>query len=127
MELARKLGAEILGEAPQGREFRVTLDASGRPDGLHAALSAAGPAGICHSFGIAWRDVALPVNSMFMQGVTFTSGRANVRPNIPHVLALIADGTVDPLPVFSDIVSFAEAPTALAQGLRKPLVVRDGY
>jgi threonine dehydrogenase-like Zn-dependent dehydrogenase len=127
VELARKLGAEILGEAPQGREFRVTLDASGRPDGLHAALSAAGPAGICHSFGIAWRDVALPVNSMFMQGVTFTTGRPNVRPNIPNVLALIADGTVDPLPVFSDIVSFAEAPTALAQGLRKPLVVRDGY
>jgi threonine dehydrogenase-like Zn-dependent dehydrogenase len=127
VELARKLGAEILSEVPKGREFRVTLDASGRPDGLHAALRAVGPAGNCHSFGIAWKDVALPVDSMFMQGVTFTTGRANVRPNIPDVLALIADGTVDPLPVYSDVVSFDDAPTALAQVLRKPLVVRDGY
>ena len=55
VELAHKLGAEILGEAPQGREFRVTLDASGRPGGLRAALRAAGPAGICHSFGIPGR------------------------------------------------------------------------
>ncbi len=127
VDLARKLGAEILGEAPHGREFRVTIDASGRPGGLRAALRAAGPAGICHSFGISWQDVALPVDSMFMKGVTFTTGRANVRPNIPDVLALIADGTVDPLPVYSDIVSFDDAPTALAQGLRKPLVVREGY
>jgi alcohol dehydrogenase len=86
VELARKLGAEILGEVAKGREFRVSLDASGRPDGLYAALRAAGPAGVCHSFGIPWPDAALPVNSMFMQGVTFTSGRANVRPNIPDVL-----------------------------------------
>ena len=64
---------------------------------------------------------------MFMQGVTFTSGRANVRPNIRDVLALIADGTVDPLAAYSDVVSFDDAPTALAQVLRKPLVVRDGY
>ena len=127
VELARKLGAEILGEVPKRREFRVTLDASGRPDGLYAALRAAGPAGVCHSFGIPWQDVALPVDSMFMQGVTFTSGRANVRPNIPDVLALIADGTVDPLAVYSHVVSFDDAPTALAQVLRKPLVVRDGY
>ena len=62
-----------------------------------------------------------------MQGVTFTSGRANVRPNIPDVLALIADGIVEPLAVYSDVVSFDDAPTALAQVLRKPLVVRDGY
>jgi alcohol dehydrogenase len=50
-----------------------------------------------------------------------------VRPSIPDVLALLADGTVDPVPVFSDVVTFDEAPTALAQGLRKPVVVRGEY
>ena len=127
LELSRTLGAEILSEVPRGREFGVTIDASGRPDGLRVALKAVGPGGFCHSYGIAWSDVSLPVDSMFMQGVTFTTGRANVRPNIPEVLALIADGSIDPLPVYSDIVNFDDAPTALAQGLRKPLVVRDGY
>ncbi|MFD8811238.1 zinc-binding dehydrogenase [Streptomyces sp. NPDC059627] len=127
VELARRLGAEILDEAPPGREFQVTFDASGRPDGLHAALGAVARGGTCHSFGIYWRDVAVPAYAMYMQGVTFTTGRPDVGPDIPDVLALIADGTVDPLPVFSDVVSFDDAPTALAQGLRKPLVVRDGY
>ena len=45
----------------------------------------------------------------------------------PDVLALIADGTVDPLPVYSDTVELRRRSDRLAQGLRKPLVVRDGY
>ena len=125
--IARELGAEILGQPPAGREFKLTVDASGRPAGLRAALAATGSYGRCHSFGIYFEDVPLPLASMFMQGVTLSTGRPDVRPSIPDVLALLADGTVDPVPVFSDVVTFDEAPTALAQGLRKPVVVRGEY
>jgi len=125
--LARELGAEILDEPPRGRDFRLTVDASARPAGLHAALAATAASGRCHSTGIYFKDVALPLWSMYMKGVTFTTGRPDVRPSIPDVLALLADGAVDPLPVFSDVVSFDDAPTALVAGLRKPLLVRDGH
>ncbi|WP_434094866.1 alcohol dehydrogenase catalytic domain-containing protein [Streptomyces hyaluromycini] len=64
VELARGLGAEILDEAPPDREFQVTFDASGSPDGLRTALSAVAPNGTCHSFGIYWQDVAVPAYSM---------------------------------------------------------------
>ena len=125
--IARELGAEILDRPPAGRQFKLTVDASGRPGGLREALAATGPYGRCHSFGIYFEDVPLPLASMFMQGVTLSTGRPDVRPSIPDVLALLADGTVDPVPVFSDVVTFDEAPTALAQGLRKPVVVRGEY
>jgi hypothetical protein len=52
-------------------------------------------------------------------------GPSNVRPNIPNVLALIADGTVD-RSVFSDIVSFASSDRTCPRPARA-LVVRDGY
>jgi alcohol dehydrogenase len=125
--LAGDLGAEILGEPPVGREFPITVDASGRPEGLRAALSATGPAGHCHSVGIFFDDVALPLSSMYMQGVTFTTGRPDVAPSIPAVLEMLAAARVDPLPVFSDVLSFEDAPSALAESPRKPLVVRSGF
>jgi len=46
---------------------------------------------------------------MFKQNVTFSTGHPDVRPSIPAVLALLTDGSVDPLPVFSDIISFDDA------------------
>jgi alcohol dehydrogenase len=117
--IARNLGAEILTEQPAGLEFPITVDASGRPEGLHAALSATGPVGRCHSVGIFFDDVPLPLSSMYMQGVTFTTERPDVAPSIPSVLAP-GDGQVDPLQVFSDVISFDDAPAALGEGLRKP-------
>jgi alcohol dehydrogenase len=125
VRIATALGAEILDEPPATPEFPVTVDASGRPEGLQAALAATGAAGRCHSVGIFFADVPLPLASMYMQAVTFTTGRPDVADSIPAVLDLIAAGRVDPLAVYSDVVTFDDAPEALAQGLRKPLVVRD--
>ncbi|MFE2068637.1 alcohol dehydrogenase catalytic domain-containing protein [Streptomyces sp. NPDC059467] len=127
VELARGLGAEILEEPPRSRDFRVTVDASGRPAGLRAALAATGPSGHCHSVGIYFQDVPLPLSSMYMKGVTFSTGRPDVLPSLPDVLDLLATRMVDPISVFSDVVGYDDAPAALAQGLRKPLVVRAGH
>ena len=43
-----------------------------------------GPAGRCHSVGIFFDDVPLPLSSMFMQAVTFTTGRPGRRPFYPR-------------------------------------------
>jgi threonine dehydrogenase-like Zn-dependent dehydrogenase len=123
--LAERFGAELLTEPPTAREFGITVDASGRAAGLRLALAATGPAGHCHSVGIYFEDVVLPVNSMYMNGVTFTTGRPDVAPSIPEVLELLAAGRVDTMSVYSHVVTFDDAPRALADGLRKPLIVRD--
>jgi threonine dehydrogenase-like Zn-dependent dehydrogenase len=123
--LAAQFGAELLVEPPAAREFGVTVDASGRAAGLRLALAATGPAGRCHSVGIYFEDVALPVNAMYMNGVTFTTGRPDVAPSIPAVLELLSAGHIDTMSVFSDVITFDDAPHALAEGLRKPLIVRQ--
>jgi alcohol dehydrogenase len=123
--LAAQFGAELLVEPPAAREFGITVDASGRAAGLRLALAATGPAGRCHSVGIYFEDVALPVNAMYMNGVTFTTGRPDVAPSIPTVLELLSAGHIDTMSVFSDVITFDDAPHALAEGLRKPLIVQQ--
>ena len=125
--LAQRFGAELLTEPPPAREFGITVDASGRAAGLRLALAATGPAGRCHSVGIYFDDVALPLNSMYMDGVTFTTGRPDVAPSIPKVLELLSAGSIDAMSVFSEVITFDDAPLALAGGLRKPLVVREHH
>ena len=63
---------------------------------------------------------------MYMHGVTLTTGRPDVLAEIPDVLELVADGTVDPAPIFSGEIAGEDAPAALAELPRKPLVLRSG-
>lgn len=125
--IGERCGAVVLDDVPSGRDFPVTVDASADQRLLRAALRATAPSGHCHSTGIYFQDVALPLDAMYMNGVTFTTGRPDVRPSIPEVLALLAAGRVDPTPVFSDVVPWDDAVDALAAPLRKPVVVRDGF
>ena len=122
--LAGQFGAEVTSEQPASRAFALTVDASARPEGLRMALAATSPAGRCHSVGIYFDSVAMPLDAMYMDGIAFTTGRPDVAPSIPAVLDMLLKNRIDALAVFSDVITFDEAPTALAEGLRKPLVVR---
>ena len=126
--LAQGFGAEVLEEPPERsdrREYRITVDASARPDGLVAALRAAAPGGTCTSVGIYFGETPLPLGDMYMGGVSLETGRPNVGLAIPAVLELVAEGAVDPTPVFSGEVPWDDAADALAELPRKPLVVRE--
>jgi threonine dehydrogenase-like Zn-dependent dehydrogenase len=109
-------------EAPG--EFPVTVDASADPAGLALALRATGPAGSCHSVGIYFAGAHVPLGEMYMNGVTLTTGRPDVRPSIPAVLDAVAAGAVDPTDVFSDTIDWDDLPEALAELPRKPLARR---
>ncbi|KJK42663.1 hypothetical protein UK23_36170 [Lentzea aerocolonigenes] len=106
------------------REFPLTYDASGHPDGLTAALNATEPGGHCHSAGIYFAGVKVPTGPMYMNAVTFTTGRPDITPHLPAVLDLVGGGAVDPLPVFSDHLTFDSLPETLALLPEKPLVTR---
>jgi threonine dehydrogenase-like Zn-dependent dehydrogenase len=107
------------------REFPLTLDAAGHPDGLVAALSATAPGGHCHSAGIYFAGVQVPTGPMYMNAVTLTTGRPDITPHLPAVLDLVASGSVDPTPVFSDHITFDSLPETLMLLPEKPLVTRD--
>jgi len=72
--------------------FPITVDASGTPDGLRCALHSTAFDGTCTSRSVYLDDPALPMFSMYSRCCTLHTGRAHVRPAIPHVLDLVTAG-----------------------------------
>ncbi len=126
--LASEHGAHVvdeLSEPPATATYDLVVDASGDPAVLAAGMRLLAPAGHCHSVGIYFDDnTALPLRTAYMTGTSFTTGRPDVLGSIPDVLRHVADGSFDPTSVFSDRIDWDDAPDALAQVLRKPVVTR---
>lgn len=99
LAIAERLGANPIEmkQAPRSHgSYWVTADTSGDPSGewLAAALRSTAPYGRCTSCGMYFAPAAVPLGSMFAQGVRFTLGWANVQPLMPKVLALLAEKKV---------------------------------
>ncbi|WP_028063189.1 alcohol dehydrogenase catalytic domain-containing protein [Solirubrobacter soli] len=120
LEQAAALGAEPIAvaggwPAKLGR-FAITVDASGDHDGLHTALRSTAADGTCTSVAIYFEPATpLPLLEMYTRGCTLHTGRCHARALIPDVLALIADGRLDPAAVTSAVVGFDDAESALAE------------
>ncbi|WP_167746287.1 zinc-binding dehydrogenase [Streptomyces melanosporofaciens] len=123
--IAESYGAQSVGDIRElhRRQFPVSVDASADPGGLAGALRATAAGGHCHSVGIYFQPTEVPLMSMYMDAVTFTTGRPDVGPHLPAVLALLASGSVDPMPAYSGTVAFDELPEALLDLPLKPLVL----
>jgi threonine dehydrogenase-like Zn-dependent dehydrogenase len=134
LERAEAVGAEVV-EVPAGEDgspawpaklgrFPVTVDASGRHGGLHAALRSTAADGVCTSVAIYFEpETPLPLLEMYTRGCTLRTGRCHARALIPDVLALIAGGRLDPALVTSAVVGFDEAESALAEPPTKLVLV----
>ncbi len=109
-----------------GRDFDVTVDASGLREGLAFALRSTGPAGTCTcTAGAVHRgaDTAVPVYEMYQHSVTMRTGWVSTRPLVEHPLGLLQRGEIDPLTV-AQVVSWQDAPAALGQPFTKVVVTR---
>jgi alcohol dehydrogenase len=127
LERAAAIGAETMAitEWPKklGR-FPITVDASGDHAGLHAALRSTAPDGICTSVAIYFEpETPVPLLELYTRGCTLHTGRAHARAVIPDVLALVAAGRLEPALVTSAVVSFDDAPAALAEPPTKLILV----
>jgi alcohol dehydrogenase len=60
---------------------------------------------------------------MYTRGCTLHTGRCHARALIPEVLALIADGRLDPALVTSAVAGFDDAESALAEPPTKLILV----
>jgi threonine dehydrogenase-like Zn-dependent dehydrogenase len=104
--------------------FPITVDASGRHAGLHAALRSTAPDGVCTSVAIYFEQATpVPLLEMYTRGCTLHTGRCHARALIPEVLGLIAGGRLDPALVTSAVVGFDDAESALAEPPTKLVLV----
>jgi alcohol dehydrogenase len=62
---------------------------------------------------------------MFVTGITFHTGRANARADLPAVLDLAASGRFDPGPVTTHLVGWDDAAEALLELPVKLVAVRE--
>lgn len=102
---ARLAIAEALGANPveatrapeRYGEYWITADTSGHPSGdwMRTAIRSTAPYGRCTSCGVYHKPLALPVNEMYLRGVRFTIGWANVQALMPKALQLLADRRVE--------------------------------
>ncbi len=123
---AEALGAEpVEGKRRRSGGYPIVVDASGTPDGLAFALNSTAFDGTCTSVSVYIQNPSIPMFAMYSRCCTLHTGRAHVRPAIPHVLQLVQQGRFRPSLVTSAVVSWAQAASALADPPTKLVLVND--
>jgi alcohol dehydrogenase len=124
-DIASRLGAQTRAEKPKRvGPYPITVDSSADPEGLKLALRSTSPDGVCTSTAVYFGEQPrLPLLEMYTKGITFRTGRANARSAMPHVLGLAAEGHVHPELVTTSVVSWDDAPAALADDGWTKLVI----
>jgi threonine dehydrogenase-like Zn-dependent dehydrogenase len=113
-DVARVMGARAidLTEEPHG-QFEIVVDACGDVAVLKRALLAAAPEAHFTSVTIyLGGDVAMPLRELYFKGITFKTGRPNVRPPMEHVLGLCQAGRFNPHSVAAAVLPFEQAEQA---------------
>lgn len=114
--VARKLGATVvyqkLDEGMRLGRFPITVDASGRPEGIRLCIASTEMEGTCTSIGIYFADVPFPLFNMYTRGIRFITGRIHTRRDLPAALALAAKGAFDLGAVATTRVPWARAAEA---------------
>jgi alcohol dehydrogenase len=108
-----------------GVRRRAHREPRGGPEGLGCALRSTAPDGIRASIGIYTGDTPVPLFEMYLNVVTFRTGRAHARPAIPALIDLVAGGRIHPERVTSQVVGWDDLPAALPDPPRKLVAVRD--
>ncbi len=127
LALAAGFGAQV-SDGPVPRQlgpFPVTVDGSMNTDGLGCALRSTAPDGVCTSVGIYLRDTAVPLFDMYVNGITFRTGRGHARPAIPGLIELVASGRFHPELVTSQVADWEAAPEVLSEPPRKLVLARS--
>lgn len=126
LAIAEGFGARVVeGPAPKALgSFPITVDASANAASLLCAIRSTEVEGLCSSVGGHFAPVAMPLFEMYAKGITFYTGPGRGLPNVASALALIAEGRVDPAPVTSAILPFADAAEVLREPSLKPVFVR---
>ena len=98
------------------QNFAITVDASALDAGRNHAIRSTRPCGHCTSVsGGITASASMPLQSMYLKGITYDIGRVHARSTAPEVLALVRAGNLDPLAIPHRIVDLDDAPDALTE------------
>jgi threonine dehydrogenase-like Zn-dependent dehydrogenase len=123
-ELAESLGAETgtLAEfKPDEHEWDITVNASDSKSALRNAVLATAPGGCCESMAFHFTEVPMPLLAMHLKCLCFRSSLCNARSHIPHVLALLASGAINPELIQTNLLPFHTAADTLLTAGSKPV------
>ena len=123
---AKLIGARCASRGDSlGARFDIVVDACGDSSLLSQTLSYAAPEAIFTSVTIYLDSpVSLPLREMYFKGITFHTGRPNVRPAMEHVLALCRAGCFKADAVPAKVFDFNEADEAWLSSELRTAVVR---
>jgi threonine dehydrogenase-like Zn-dependent dehydrogenase len=112
---AEKVGATAHDAAKPDKTwapYPVTVNTTGDPKLLSAALRATWPDGVCTDTGIYFQpSVEMPMLQAYTRGVRFATGRVSARAVIPQILDVLAGGC-DLSPIVERVVPWEDAPSA---------------
>jgi alcohol dehydrogenase len=114
--LARQAGAQTIelkieDASVPAMQFPLTIDASGREEGLAYAIRSTECDGLCQRvYGDLKAKTLVPLRDMYGIGLTLRLGRVNVRHWMPEVVQHISSGYFRPEDIITRRASFREAP-----------------
>lgn len=126
LSIAERLGAKVIEGPPPEKmgRYAITVDGTGRPEGLATALRSTDSGGVCTSIGIYFADPSIPFLNMYTRGITFKTGRPQSRATMPKIIDLVAAGRIDPSEI-QTMAAWDELSDALADPPIKLIVTRD--
>lgn len=126
LELAERLGAHVRSEMQRSGRYSITVDASGKEEGLHFAIRSTEPGGICTSVVIhPGNATPMPLFDMYITGMTFVTGRGHARTVMPEVIEMARAGKIAPAKVTNRVVKWEDAADALSDPPDKLVIARD--
>ena len=127
LEVAARLGAQLVEGWPERLgPYPITVDASADRRGLGCAIKSTEGGGVCVSTGIHYGDdTPMPLQQMYMTGITFMTSRAHVRSLIPNVLDLVTNDRLRPAEIVSEVANWDDAPDAFRTYTTKLVVSRE--
>jgi threonine dehydrogenase-like Zn-dependent dehydrogenase len=107
-------------------QYEIVVDAAGTQETLLQAIRATQPEGLVTSVVIHLRPTTpMPLLEMYHKGITFCTGRANVRPAIEPLLSLCSHGHFKPDAIETKLYAFDEAPDAWLDDSVRTAACRD--
>ncbi|MFK7919930.1 MAG: zinc-binding dehydrogenase [Ilumatobacter sp.] len=130
LEAAEMLGATVercgLDQLVATERYPITVDACALDQGRVHALRSTSPCGHCTSVsGGVSPQAGLPLQSMYLKGVTYDIGRVHGRATAPAVLELMSGGMLDPLAVPHRVVHLDDAAEAMMEPDVKIIFTND--
>ena len=117
---AAALGATIedcpLDELRATRSYPITVDASALDQGRNHAIRSTMPCGHCTSVsGGITPTATLPLQSMYLKGITYDIGRVHARATAPDAIELVRRGELDPLAIPHRTIPLDDAADAMLE------------